>query len=179
MIAPTPIALADAVRERLLATDVAALASELGLDADRAAAWSAAWRRLGEPPRVRGALDLAREAQDGLKLPCLVSAALGEGLRDDLSPTGTGTIQRAATRLAVTVGVPARNDARGARAAVGDGALDALVSAVRARLVGWPPARRWDPLTVRSSRLLSLEGGRAWWQDEYETHGWSARPRQR
>lgn len=178
MSAPTPITLAGNARGRLAGTDIEALASELG-ETPRAAAWRAAWADLGDPPRVYGSMDLAgaRESRDGLSLPCLLVAPLGESLRDDLAPGGSETIQRVVATLAVIAGVPARNDPRGRRAAEGDGRLDALVAASRAQLVGWVPARRWDPLAIRRSRLLALEGGRAFWQDEYTTFGWASRPR--
>ena len=178
MSAPTPIALADNTRTRLVATNVHTLADELA-DADRARAWRDQWVALGATPRVYGALDLERQGRDGLRLPCLVAAPLGENLRDDLAPAGTETIQRVITNLAVIVGVAARNDPAGGKAAEGDGRLDALVAVTRAQLVGWSPARRFEPLTIRRSRLLALEGGRAFWQDEYTTYGWSTRPRQR
>ena len=173
MTAPTPIELAGRVRERLIGTDIDELVLELGA-ADRAAAWRDGWEALGDPPRVHGALDLARDARDGLRLPCLAAAALGENLRDDLAPGGTETVQRVVTSIAVITAVAARNDPGGRKAAAGDGRLDALVAAVRARLVGWKPARRFEPLTVRRSRLLALEGGRAFWQDEYATRGWTS-----
>lgn len=176
MSAPTPIALAGNVRAHLLATDIDTLAGEL-TDTGRTGAWRDQWAALGATPRVYGALDLERDGRDGLRLPCLVAAPLGENLRDDLAPAGTETIQRVITSIAVIVGVPARNDPAGGKAAEGDGRLDALVGATRAQLVGWAPARRFEPLTIRRSRLLALEGGRAFWQDEYTTYGWSARPR--
>ncbi|MDE0662000.1 MAG: hypothetical protein OXI79_20405 [Gammaproteobacteria bacterium] len=156
MSAPTPVDLAANVRARLE---------------------DAAWLATAGSPKVYGALDLAGAAET-LRVPCLVSVALGEDVDDDLTPEGSETVQRVRTRIGVVAGVAARNDPGGIKgAAEDDGPLGELLRAVRTRLVGWTPARRWEPLAVRRGRLLSLEGGRAFWQDEYTTFGWAVQAR--
>lgn len=156
MTAPTPVDLAANVRARLE---------------------DAAWLATAGAPKVYGALDLAGAAET-LRMPCLVSVALGEDVADDLSPEGTETVQRVVTRLGVVVGVSARNDPGGIKgAAQDDGPLGTLLRAARTRLAGWAPARHWEPLAVRRGRLLSLEGGRVFWQDEYTTFGWAVQAR--
>ena len=183
MSAPTPVDLADNVRVRIAATasDLEAeLDAELGKDGGGSVARVAELRGLvaiWEPATVYGALDLAG-AVDRLRPPCLVSVPLGEDVDDDLSPEGGETVQRVVTRLGVVVGVAARNDPGGIKgAAEDDGPLGELLRAARTRLVGWTPARHWEPLAVRRGRLLSLEGGRAFWQDEYTTYGWAVNAR--
>lgn len=156
MSAPTPVDLAANVRARLE---------------------DAAWLATAGTPKVYGALDLAGAAER-LQTPCLVSVALGEDVDDDLTPEGTETVQRVRTRIGVVVGAAARNDPGGIKAAAADdGPLGTLLRAARTRLVGWTPARHWEPLAVRRGRLLSLEGGRVFWQDEYSTFGWAVNAR--
>ena len=156
MSAPTPVDLAANVRARLE---------------------DAEWLETAGTPKVYGALDLAGAAER-LQTPCLVSVALGEDHDDDLTPEGTETVLRVRTRIGVVIGAAARNDPGGIKgAAEDDGPLGTLLRAARTRLVGWTPARRWEPLAVRRGRLLSLEGGRVFWQDEYTTFGWAVQAR--
>ncbi|MXY18345.1 MAG: hypothetical protein F4187_03950 [Gemmatimonadetes bacterium] len=156
MSAPTPVDLAANVRARLE---------------------DAEWLETAGTPKVYGALDLAGAAER-LQTPCLVSVALGEDVDDDLTPEGTETVLRVRTRIGVVIGAAARNDPGGIKgAAEDDGPLGTLLRAARTRLVGWTPARRWEPLAVRRGRLLSLEGGRVFWQDEYTTFGWAVQAR--
>ena len=147
MTTPTPVTLAENVRAHLEAH-----VADLRADTPKL--------------KVYGALDLARPS---LQLPALATVPLGEDTDADLAPEGSDTVQRVFTTVAVVAAVPARNDPVGSRAR---DPLDVLVKAARALLVGWVPVRRWDPLALRRSRLLSLEEGRAWWQDEYQTYGW-------
>lgn len=150
MTTPTPITLAKHVRDQLY---------------DHRSDLQAAHRTLSEL-KVYDALDLARPS---LRLPALAAIPLGEDTDADLAPEGTDTVQRVFTTIGVVAAVPARNDPHGGKA---QDPLDDLVMAVRRLLVGWVPARRWDPLALRRSRLLALEEGRAWWQDDYNTYGW-------
>ena len=147
MTTPTPITLAENVREHL----------RDHLEELRA-----------ETPKLRvyGALELSRPS---IQLPALAAVPLGEDIDADLAPEGTDTVQRIFTTIGVVAAVPARNDPHGSKAR---DPLDELVMAVRRLLVGWVPARKWDPLALRRSRLLPLDQGRAWWQDEYNTYGW-------
>lgn len=182
MTAPTPVDLAANVRARLeaYATELQAeLDEQLEDEADRDAARVAELRSLiaAWPRNIYGALDLAGAAER-LQTPCLVSVALGEDVDDDLTPEGTETVLRVRTRIGVVIGAAARNDPGGIKgAAEDDGPLGTLLRAARTRLVGWTPARRWEPLAVRRGRLLSLEGGRVFWQDEYTTFGWAVQAR--
>ncbi|MXY18021.1 MAG: hypothetical protein F4Y57_13775 [Acidobacteria bacterium] len=116
--------------------------------------------------RIYGALDLALPS---VKLPGLATVPLGEDTDPDLAPEGTETVQRVFTTIAVVAAIAAPNDPSGDRAR---DPLDTLVTATRERLAGWVPARRWDPLALRRSRLLLLADGRVAWQDEYTTYGW-------
>lgn len=152
MSTPTPITLAENVRAYLD-------------EDDNVAQLRAANDRLSKL-RVYGALDLARPS---LQLPALAAVPLGEDTDADLAPEATDSVQRVFTTIGVVVAVPARNDPLGSKAR---DPLDDLVTAMRRLLIGWVPARRWDPLALRRSRLLALEEGRAWWQDEYNTYGW-------
>ena len=152
---PTPITLADNVRKRLEER----LPALRDGDEDLGIAGTA---RL----KIFGALDLAQPA---MQVPALVAIGLGEDTDPDLAPEGSTTVQRVLSTVGVIAAVPARNDPTGRKA---NDPLDALVVASRAVLVGWVPARRWAPLGLRRSRLLALEEGRAWWQDEYITSGW-------
>ena len=147
MTAPTPITLAEHVRAHLEAH-----VEDLRADTPKL--------------RVYGALDLARP---NIQLPGLAAVPLGEDTDADLAPDSTETVQRVFSSIGVVVGVPAPNDPGGARAR---NPLDVLVRAARVLLVGWVPVRRWDPLALRRSRLLAIDGGRAWWQDDYITYGW-------
>ncbi|MCY4123518.1 MAG: hypothetical protein OXG72_21630 [Acidobacteria bacterium] len=152
----TPVELADNVRERLASHDWGTLA-----------------------PRVIGALEYSQELVDGLRrLPCLAVLPLGDDIDPDLAPEGTATLQHVRTTIGVVIVVASRNDRGASKQAAGDSALRRLQTALRARLVGWPPARRWDPLAVRRSRLLDLSGARASWQEDYTTFGWARQARQ-
>ena len=157
MTSPTPITLAENVREYLGAPD-------------QLAGLRAAHAKLSGL-KIYGALDLARPS---IQLPALAAVPLGEDTDADLAPEATDSVQRVFTTIGVVAAVPARNDPLGSKAR---DPLDDLVMEVRRLLVGWVPARKWDPLALRRSRLLALEDGRAWWQDEYNTYGWRAASR--
>ena len=116
--------------------------------------------------KIYGALDLALPS---IRLPGLATVPLGEDTDPDRAPDGTETVQRVFTTLGVVAAIPARNDPDGSKAR---DPLDDLVQAARTLLIGWVPARRWDPLALRRSRLLLLQDGRVAWQDEYTTYGW-------
>ncbi len=159
--------LAQHVLARLRETDPAALGE----------ARSRQWRRLGDPPSngVHGALDVAT-AGDGLRAPCVAVLLLGEAATPNSAPGAGAAVQRLTATVGVLVCTVRRNDPGGrkgfARGAGYDDMND-LISAVRSRLLGWPPRQRWDPLELRQGRLQSLADGRAWWQDEYATTGWA------
>ena len=156
MTAATPIEIADAARERL--TGIAAVGT-----------------RLGTPPKLYGVLDFAAAAAS-LTTPCLVVMALGEDVEEGLAPESTESIQRVRTTIATVMGLAARNDAGAKALAKPDGPLQELIREVRDGLVGWVPARRWQPLAIRRSRLVAIEGSRVWWQDDYTTRGRRAGP---
>ena len=157
MPAPTPIELADNARARLAAAD---------------------WSALPTAPRVVGALEFSAEVADGLRrTPCLAVLPLGDDVDPDLSPEATSTLQQVRTTIAVVIVAATRNDPGASKQAAAGGELGALQKAVRGHLVGWPPARHWDPLAVRRSRLLDLAGARVSWQEDYTTSGWAEQAR--
>ena len=124
-------------------------------------------------PRVWSLLSVAGEVLDQVptRQSCVLALALGEDVDEELAPAATPAIARVHTQIAVIVGVPARHGPR--KAAEKSEDIAALVRTTRQRLTGWEPARHWQPLAIRRARLLSLEDGRAWWQDEYQTTSWS------
>ncbi len=139
-------------------------------------------RLRGEPRwRVYGALDFAG-ARETLRAPCVAALLLGEDAAENRAPGAGLSAQRLTATLGVVACVPARNDPGGRKAASRDRGADelaTLVEATRRRLLGWTPRPQWEPLALRRGRLLALEDGRAWWQDEYETAGWiEGRPRE-
>lgn len=90
------------------------------------------------------------------------------------------TVQRVEATLGVVCCVAARakplmrqldDDAEPRRdgGAGADAQLEALIAAVRERLLGWIPSPAWGPLTLARGRLLSAQDGRAHWQDEFRS----------
>lgn len=163
-----PLDIAACVRERLAARD-------LGL-------------------RIYGALDLAA-GKSKLRTPCVVVVPMADTRVEVASPdVDVEVVQRMRTTVAAVVGVGAANDLGGTKGRAADD-LIAKLALVRESLLGWPPggpfpihpptdpphspaspASEWPlqqgrptPLLWDRGRLLTLEDGRAWWQDEYST----------
>lgn len=121
--------------------------------------------------RVYGALDLA-QARPAIRAPGVVALPLADDAAASLASAPSPSVQRVQSTIAVVSVVPAPNDPGGSKGA-GD-ALGRLYEAAREVLRGFVPIDRWDGLALRRGRLLALENGRAWWQDEFITAGYPA-----
>lgn len=141
--------------------------------------------RLGETlPGVRtyGLLDFAA-ARAKLQTPCVAVLPVTDAAEPNEAPDPDGVVvQRVTPTVTVVIGVSAPNDLGGIKGKARDG-LTPLVEASRLALIGWAPGglfprvvepgqrldERWTSLVFRRGRLLAIEQGRAWWQDEYST----------
>ena len=132
--------------------------------------------------RYYGVLDFA-SARAKLHAPCFAVLPVADTAEPNLAPDPDGPVfQRVEAVVSVVAGVAAPNDLGGLKGTGRDG-LSPLVAASRAMLMGWAPggrfpshvesgaspAERWTSLVFRRGRLLAIEQGRAWWQDEYST----------
>lgn len=132
--------------------------------------------------RYYGLLDFA-SARAKLQAPCVAVVPVADAAEANEAPDPDGPVfQRVTATVAVICGVKAPNDLGGSKGAGRDG-LTPLVAASRLALMGWAPggrfpqhveagaspAGRWTALTLQRGRLLAIEQGRAWWQDEYAT----------
>ena len=118
----------------------------------------------GVPGTVGDAADLSSARGGTLTFPAAFVIPLAEAAGPNA--LGAGAVeQRRTVRVGVVLAV--RNlRARGGEALQG---IEALRGAVDAALLGWPPADRYDPLLFGSGKLVSMEDGVMWWQDEYLT----------
>ena len=132
--------------------------------------------------RYYGVLDFAA-ARSKLQTPCVAVLPVADAAEPSDAPDPDGPVfQRVAATVSVVVGVSAPNDLGGVVGTGRDG-LSPLVAVVRQVLMGWAPggrfpqhvevgaspAARWTALQLARGRLLAVEQGRAWWQDEYLT----------
>ena len=143
--------------------------------------------------KIYDVLDLA-QGRPKLRVPCVAVLPIEDRLDEVLSPDlDEEVVQRMKSRVATVVGVPAPNDLGGTKGRAADELMRHLAS-VRASLLGWAPggpfpihppdlhenpaqpAAGWmlvrgrpEPLVWERGRLLLMEDGRAWWQDEYMT----------
>ena len=86
-----------------------------------------------------------------------------------------GAVQRLEATLGVLIVVSAKNDPGGVgtkKAA----RLEPLRDAVRRVLLGWTPdvapETQPEPLMLMQGRLVGLQDGRLWWQEDYVTSHW-------
>ena len=116
---------------------------------------------------VLGALDIA-----GLRAPPRMPAAfvlpLSESAGENRAP-GAGAVQQVTATIGVAIVLAAPGDPGGTRAR--DQLTDVL-QVTRARLTGWRPGPRYEPLAFRRGQLLEVDEGRVMWQDEFETRCW-------
>ena len=132
--------------------------------------------------RYYGLLDFAA-ARAKLHTPCFAVMPVTDTAESNEAPDPDGPVfQRVTSTVTVVVGVSAPNDLGGLKGTGRDG-LSPLVAASREMLMGWAPggrfpryveagaspAERWTSLVLARGRLLAIEQGRAWWQDEYAT----------
>ena len=96
-------------------------------------------------------------------------AALVLPISDDADESATRRVENAPVqhfvRIGVSVIVAAPNDRTGAR---GRDRLSAALAPARRALSGWSPPQQREVLSFRRGRLVSLDGGRVNWLDEYE-----------
>ena len=133
--------------------------------------------------RYYGVLDFAA-ARTKLQAPCFAVLPVADTGEPNDAPDPDGPVfQRVESTVTVVTGVNAPNDLGGLKGTGRDG-LSPLVAASRAMLMGWAPGgrfpqhveagasppERWTSLLFRRGRLLAIEQGRAWWQDEYSTY---------
>ena len=133
--------------------------------------------------KTYGLLDFAA-ARSKLQTPCVAVLPVTDAAESNEAPDPDGPVfQRVTATVSVVVGVSAPNDMGGIKGTAHD-ALTPLVAASRLALIGWAPGgrfpqlvepgaappERWTSLVFRRGRLLAIEQGRAWWQDEYSTY---------
>lgn len=74
--------------------------------------------------------------------------------------------QELSVRVGLVIVVRRLNSSTGAGA---ESALDSARDAARRALLGWMPASADTPMEFVQGRLLKLQDGLVWWQDEYLT----------
>lgn len=115
--------------------------------------------------KVAGAADFASAGMDLKgKLPAayilpLAERAGGNSLVMEVS-------QKIEVRFGVMLAISNLRDARGQNA---QGDLAPLRTAVLAALIGWQPDPGHDPVLFGSGRVIQLQDGVLWWQDEFVT----------
>ncbi len=89
-----------------------------------------------------------------------------------------GALQRETLEITVAISVRAANDPRGRRALA---ALREPRDEARRLLSGWIPEGRnaATALACRGGRLAEIDGGRVWWQDDYQLEVWAEAPPRR
>lgn len=77
-----------------------------------------------------------------------------------------GVRQQVTTRFGVVLALGNLGDARGEAASK---AIETTRAAVRAVLLGWSPTADDDPITFAQGRMIGINDGVVWWQDEFTT----------
>lgn len=114
---------------------------------------------------VGNAADFASIGRETLKYPAAFVVPLAE--RGGPSEFAAGvTAQRREPRVGVILVVRNVRAAKGA-AALAD--IEPLRGLVDAQLFGWQPTADHEPLLLASGKILSMQNGVLWWQDEYVT----------
>ena len=122
---------------------------------------------VGEIDDVLAALDFAGARRLAERRVSAVVYVVSDTAEGSVAPEA-GAIQPASAVLAVTVAVPAPNDpagSAGTRATLGG-----VIRGVRQAINGWKPSGLTQVLQWRSGRMVSLDGGRAIWEDRYSMH---------
>ncbi len=115
--------------------------------------------------KIAGAADFASAGLNLKgKLPAAYVIPLAE--RAGENSLVSAVSQRTEARFGVVLAISNLRDARGQNA---QGDLAPLRAAVMAVLLGWQPGPDYDPVVFGSGRLLQLQDGVLWWQDEFVT----------
>lgn len=77
-----------------------------------------------------------------------------------------GVRQQVASRFGVVLALGNLGDPRGEAASK---AIETTRAAVRAALIGWSPTAGDDPVTFAQGRMIGIQDGVVWWQDEFIT----------
>lgn len=115
--------------------------------------------------KVGGSADLTSAQQDlKNKLP----AAYVVENRETPGPNEIVTLvsQRNATRFSVVLALQNLRDPRGEAA---QQALRPIRVSIITALLGWPPGPEYDVCLFGGGRLLKLDDGVLWWQDDFVT----------
>jgi hypothetical protein len=117
--------------------------------------------------KIAGAADFASAGMDIKSkgaLPAAYVLPLAE--RADANGLANAVSQRVEVRFGVILAISNLRDALGKNA---QGDLAGLRTSVFAALLGWQPDADHDPVTFGGGRLLQLQDGLLWWQDEFVT----------
>lgn len=115
--------------------------------------------------KIAGAADFASAGADLKgKLPAAYVIPMTE--RAGGNSLVSAVSQHTEARFGVVLAVSNLRDARGQNA---HGDLAPLRAAVIAALLGWQPGPDYDPVLFGSGRLLQLQDGVLWWQDDFVT----------
>lgn len=114
---------------------------------------------------VGDAADLAAIKRETMKYPSAYVVPLADkGGPNDLD---TGLVeQRREPRIGVVMVV---RNVRATKGATALSDVETLRQAIDDALLGWSPEAKYDPMLFASGKLLSMENGVMFWQDEYTT----------
>lgn len=128
-------------------------------------------RLLAEVPRLRlvgGAADLATAAKTAPKAAPAAFVVATENAQAPAGATSGQLIQRVEVSIHVVLIV--RNVAGQDIGAKARAEMDALITDVRAALIGWSPAGEIEPLSLRAARDEDYALGQLAVQEVYRTH---------
>ena len=117
---------------------------------------------------VLSGLDAA-EADVWPKLPAVFVVPLFDDADDTVAPD-VESIQRFETTFGLAVVVASPNDPYGTTAI---SELATLLGTSRKILSGWKPPGAVEVMTYRRGRLVTIDGGRIEWRDEYSMRWWA------